>query len=241
MNNTAKKPAISLPNIWVRKLFGPLGVRGFRAMDYLEHMRKTWMRAHLPSMLPFSIRRSLANSTSGTTFREKALKTFYPTDLNINSASNPYNTRYMLVQQAPNGATLGASLAPSWSISSDEMCQVVPSASFVTPGVKVPLGFTQDTPGYSESGTYIGTPPYGMSVKLLAMAAVETAYGVSDSVITAGTLLVPSAVTNGYLGPLGNVAGIFWCVGAAGSTSEGAGTGIEVFQALFPMGVDVIT
>ena len=230
MKNTAKKPAISLPTLWIKKLFGPLGVRGFRAMDYLEHMRRTWMPRHA---------RSLANI--GTIFRDSGLKTFYPTDLVVNSSTNPYNNRYMLVQQAPNGATLSATLAPSYTISSDDMCQVVPSASFVTPGVRVPLGFTQDSPGYSESGVYVASYPISTAVQLLCMGGRSTAYGVADAVITAGTLLVPSAITNGYLGALGNVAGIYWCVGAAGSTSEGNNTGIEVYQALFPMGVDVIT
>jgi hypothetical protein len=234
MKNTAKKPAISLPNIWVRKLFGPLGVRGFRAMDYLEHMRRTWMPRNLAPM-----RRALANI--GTVFRDGAVKTYYPTDMILNSVSNPYNNRYVLVQQSPAGATLPATQNPSWTVSSDYMCQVVPSASFVTPGARVPLGFMTDTPGYSESGNYVSSLPYGGTVQLLAMGARSTAYAIADSAIVAGTLLVPSAATNGFLGPLGAVAGIYWCVGVAGSTSEGAGTGIELYQALFPMGVDVIT
>jgi len=225
-----KKPATSPFNVWVRKSFGPLGVRAFRAMDYLDHMRRTYMPAQTARM-------ALANI--GTTFHPHGIKTYYPTDCVPGSTTNPYtNNRYSLVQQAPPGATLNATLNPSYSISSDSMCQVVPSASFVTPGARVPLGIMTDEPG-NEVNTN-GTP-YGGAVQLLCMGAARSTYAISDSVIVAGTLLVPSAITNGYLGAVPAVAGIYWCVGAAGSTSEGAGTGIELFQALFPLGVDVIT
>lgn len=215
------------PAIHVVRKLGPLGVRGFRSMDYFRQMLG-WR---------FTPEGTRALANIGTAFRVNGTKTYYPTDCVPNSTSNPYNSRYMLVQQAPAGATLGTTLAPSYSISSDDMCQVVPSASFVTPGARVPLGFMTDEVGNSA----LDSIPYGGTVALLCGAARATLYGIADSAINAGTLLIPSANTNGQLGPPGSVAGVFWCVGAAGSTSEGAGTGIEVYQNLFPLSIDEIT
>ena len=215
------------PTIYVPKKYGPLGVRGFRALDYFRHMMN-WR--YTPEGVA-----TLANI--GTVFRVFGTKTYYPTDCVPQGTTNPYNSRYMLVQQAPAGSTLGATLAPAYAVSSDDMCQVVPSATFVTPGARVPLGFMTDEVGNNSADAI----PYSGTVALLCGGARATLYGIADSVIAAGGLLVPSLVTNGYLGPVGNIAGVFWCVGAAGSTSEGAGTGIEVYQNLFPVSVDEIT
>lgn len=216
------------PQTWVPKKYGPLGVRQFRAMDYFRFMSGWWKTP--------AGRAAIANA-GGTTFSDGALSTYYPTDCVPNSSTNPYISRYVLVQQAPTSAVLNATLAPSYAISTDDMCQVVPSASFVTPGARVPLGFMQDEVGNS----LLDTAPYGGNVLLLCGGAKSTAYGITDTAIPAGTLLVPSLLTNGYLGSPGAVAGVFWCVGAAGSTSEGAGTGVEVYQSLFPLSIDEIT
>ena len=222
------------PAIHVVKKYGPLGVRGFRAQDYFNAMRG-WADRNVAGRAAMS--RSMALANIGTTFRDHGMKTYYPSDCVPNSSTNPYNNRYMLVQQAPNGTTLGTTLAPSYTISSDSICQVVPSASFVTPGARVPLGIMTDEVGNSA----LDSAPFSGSVFLFCGGGKSTMYGIADAVITAGSLLVPSSVTNGYLGPVPAVAGVYWCVGSAGSTSEGAGTGIELYQNLFPVSVDEIT
>ena len=220
------------PAIHVAKKYGPLGVRGFRAADYFRAM-KGWCDANIPGRAAMSA--SMANI--GTTFRDHGMKTYYPSDVVPNSSTNPYNSRYILVQQAPNGTTLSATLAPSYTIGSDSICQTVPGAVFVSPGVRVPLGIMTDEVGNSA----LDQAPFSGDVFLFCGGGRSTMYAIADAVITAGSLLVPSSVTNGYLGPVPAVAGVYWCVGAAGSTSEGAGTGIELYQNLFPVSVDEIT
>lgn len=228
------RPITSFPAVWVPKIFGPLGVRAFRFSDYFEHMRG-WAHANL---FP---RESRALANIGTVFRDNGMKTYYPTDVVANSSTNPYNNRYMLVQQSPAGATLNATLAPTYVIGSDSMCQVVPSASFVSPGASIPLGIMTDTLGYSESGTEVVQYPISGAVMLFCGGGRSTMYAISDSVIVAGKPLIPSSITNGFLGAVPAVQGVYWCVGMSGSTSEGAGCGIELYQNLFPISVGEIT
>lgn len=213
------------PRIWVPKRYGPLGVRSFRAMDYFNAMRG-WSMRNLPEMILSNV---------GGHFYPHGMKTMYPSDVVPGSATNPYLNRYMLVQQAPPGTTLSATLAPSYTIDSTSICNVYPTGNPSQP--TVPIGIMTDDVG----NTALDAVPYGGAVQLLCGAARQTTQAVADAVITAGSLLIPSRTTAGYLGNVPAIAGIYWCVGFAGNTSEGAATEIDLVQNLFPVSVDEIT
>lgn len=211
------------PSFTPRRKFGPLGVRAFRAVDWIAEQRRLARRRMAVS---------LANLGEG--FHPLGLKTFYPTDVIPASTSNPYtNARYSLVKQAAPGTTLGATL--QWGglvITSDDLCTIMAAAD-----ISIPLGIAIDEPGNSQ----LDTAPFSTGVQLLGNAAGATLQGITDKAIAAGTLLVPSQSTAGNLGTTPNVAGLYWCVGLSLSTSEGAQTMIEFDGGRFVIGVDEIT
>ena len=206
------------PQIHVVKKYGPLGVRGFRAADYLAHMRR------------MARREAFANVAEG--FYKDGRSTFYPSDVVPNNSSNPYNQRYLLVKLAPYGTALGASIAPGWTVLSDDIVQIMAAAD-----ISIPLGFMTDDVGNAA----LDTPPYSGTVQMLGNASSLTIQGVTDKQIFAGQLLIPSLTVAGEVGVIPNIAGVYWCVGLAISTSEGAGTLIEIDASRFPISVDEIT
>lgn len=219
-----ERSAGGAPNVWVPKKWGPLGVRAFRAADWLDAMVRA-ERRHM---------RAMANV--GGAFSPRGCRTYYPTDVIPNSASNPYNNaRYSLVKQAAPGTVLGATL--QWgglTISSDSLCTMMAAGD-----ISVPLGICTDEPG--GNGSTADSAPFGSNVQLLGAAAHTTMQAIADSVIAAGRLLVPSSTTAGNVGNVPNIAGVYWCVGLSLSTSEGAQTEIDIDQGRFPISVDEIT
>lgn len=210
-------------NIIIRRKFGPLGVRAFRAAEWIAEQRRMARR-----------RMAIGLANVGEGFHPLGLKTFYPTDVVPNGVSNPYtNARYSLVKQAPPGTTLGATL--QWGglvITSDDLCTIMAAAD-----ISIPLGIAIDEPGNSQ----LDTAPFSTGVQLLGNAAGATLQGITDKAIAAGTLLVGSQSTAGNLSTVPNVAGLYWCVGLSLSTSEGAQTLIEFDGGRFVIGVDEIT
>lgn len=218
----ADRLAGKAPHIWVPKMYGPLGVRGFRAADYFAHMRRMGLRARMAA--------GLANVGEG--FHARGLKTYYPADVVPNSTSNPYNSRYLLVKQAPQGTVLGASIAPGWTVNADDICYILGAAD-----ISIPLGVMTDDIGNAA----LNAPPYSSNVQLLGGANEATILLVTDKQVQAGQLLVPSLTAAGNASTVPAVAGVYWCVGMALSTSEGATTLIEADPERFPISVDEIT
>lgn len=218
------------PDIWVPKQYGPLGVRGFRAHEYL----RAWADQRRAMQAWFAGRGAkcaMANIDVG--FYDGGMATTYPSDVIPGSLSNPYLNRYMLVKQAPPGTTLAANLVPTGLVvSSDDICQIMGAAD-----VSIPLGVMTDDVGNAP----LDAPPYSGNVTYLGNAAKSTQQMVTDSAIVAGKLLIPSLTTAGFVGPVPNIAGVYWCPGMSISTSEGASTLIEVDAMRIPVSVDEIT
>jgi hypothetical protein len=234
-NQPAKKSKIHVPNVFIPKIYGPLGVRSFRDMDYFAAM-KGWAKKHLGHLFA----KQLALANIGGHFSDHGLRTYYPADCVPGLATlNPYANRYMLVQQSPSGTLLGPTLAPSYTVPSDAICQV--SGSQVGAQV-IPLGImTDDVGNPPPNSTITEPPPYSGGVALFCGGGRSTLQAVADSLIVAGKILVPSSVTNGFVGPVPTAPGISWAVGVSGNTSEGLGTEIDLFQNLFPISVGEVT
>ena len=103
--------------------------------------------------------------------------------------------------------------------------------------ISIPLGICTDEPG----GATLDTAPYSTNVQLLGNAAGATSQLITDKQVFAGQLLVPSSTVAGEVSTVPNIAGVYWCVGLAISSSEGATTLIEADVSRFPISVDEIT
>jgi hypothetical protein len=152
---------------------------------------------------------ALANVAEG--FRPGGKKTYYPVD-------QPYATRYLLVTQAQSSDTGASTLNSSYSIAYQDMCKVNPITR-----IAIPLGIATDEPGNTSGDS----APFSTNVALLGGAGTATLCGVADAAINAGTLMVQSGTTAGYIGALPATAGAYYTVGLSLSTSEGAATLIE--------------
>lgn len=155
---------------------------------------------------------SLANVAEG--FRPGAKKTYYPVD-------QPYATRYLLVTQASSADSGASTLNSSYGIAYQDMCKVNPITRIL-----IPLGICTDEPGNTSGDS----APFSANVSLLGGGGTASLQGVSDAAINAGTILVGSGTTAGYVGALPSTAGAYYTVGLALSTSEGAATLIEFDQ-----------
>lgn len=153
--------------------------------------------------------RSLPNVAEG--FRPNGLKTYYPVD-------QPYATRFLLVTQASSADTNASTLNSTYGIAYQDMCKVNPITRIL-----IPLGICTDEPGNTSGDS----APFSANVALLGSGLTATLQGVTDAAINAGTLLVGSGTTAGYVGALPSTAGAYYTVGLSISTSEGAATLIE--------------
>lgn len=144
----------------------------------------------------------------------------------------PYATRYLMVQFAPPGTAQPSGIP--YALPSYALFQQYPIANG-----QVPLGICADEPGSGLTGT-LDINPIPSQVTLLGSAS-KSLIGITDSVVTAGTILVASTTTAGQLKALPNVAGLYWSPGVAISTSEGAGAQIEFDPRPDAIGVDIIT
>ena len=166
-------------------------------------------------------KRVLANAAEG--FHPGGKWTAYPIDF-------PYATRYLMVSFAPQGSAQPNPGLPGITLS--PLINLYP-----TTRLAIPLGIATDEP----DNTSLDSVPYGTNVQLIGGAAAATCIGVSDSVVTQGTLLVGSTTVAGELTSLPNVPGSYWSPGLALSTSEGLGAQIEFDPRVQVVNVDVIT
>lgn len=183
------------------------------------------------SVTPFDIERFIARhlfskrvlANAGEGFHPGGKWTAYPVDY-------PYTLRYLMVAFAqpidtqPAAGLPGITLSPTVSL-------------YPTSRLAIPLGIATDEP----DNTSLDSVPYGTNIALLGGACMATLIGVSDSVITKGTLLCGSTTTAGQLTAVPNVPGSYWSPGLSLSTSEGAAAQIEFDPRVQVINVDVIT
>jgi hypothetical protein len=209
----------NLPRIWVPKKFG---VVSFTPIDPVA-MLKRMIRANMNAM-GLGARTALANAGEG--WHLNGLWTGFAADA-------PYTTRYLMVQFAPSGTAQPANIPytlPAWSL-----FQQYPIANG-----GIPLGICADEPGSGLSGT-LDINPIPSNINLLGSAS-KSLIGITDSVVSYGSVLVPSATTAGYLrSSAGLPAGLYQTPGIAISTSEGNGAQIEFDPRPGFIGIDILT
>lgn len=172
---------------------------------------------------------SLANVAEG--FRPGGLKTYYPVECYA-SATTAYPVRYLLVGQAISSDTSASTINSTYGISYDDMCIKVPTTRLL-----IPLGFMTDAPGLGG----LDTNPISGTVQLLGGAQQKTILGVADGVINAGTILIASGNTAGYVQALPATAGAYYTVGLSISTSEANALPIEIDPRPAWIAVQVVT
>lgn len=188
--------------------------------------KKLGLPAHASLAGPGSAGRlpmSLANVAEG--FSPNGLRTYYPVDV-------PYTTRYLLVTQASSADSGASTLNTTFGISFSRMCKLNPITRIL-----IPLGICTDEP----DNTQLDETPFSTNIALLGGAGNATLNGITDAVVNAGTILVQSGTTAGYIGAIPSTAGAYYTVGLALTTSEGAGARQEFDPRPAWLAVQVVT
>ena len=209
----------NLPRIWVPKKFGVVSKTPYNPAAMLKRMIRANMNA-----LGLGAHPEMANAGEG--WHQGGMWTGFAVDA-------PYTVRYLMVQFAPSGTAQPSNIPytlPAWSL-----FQQYPIANG-----GVPLGICADEPGTGLSGT-LDINPIPSNVTLLGSAS-KSLVGITDSVVTFGSILVASATTPGYLRSIAGLpAGLYWSPGVAISSSEGNGAQIEFDPRPDSIGIDIIT
>lgn len=129
----------------------------------------------------------------------------------------PYSLRYLLVCLSPPGTAQPAGIPYTYPTNALVNLYPTLNRSFY------PLGICTDDPGNGG----LDFQPIQANVQMLGGGQHRSQVGITDSVVTYNTLLVPSATVAGELVGLPSTPGSYWSVGLSLSTSEGLGAQIE--------------
>jgi hypothetical protein len=200
-------------NVWAKKRFGIVSIKPFDIRPLLARM-----------LFGLKMANAMANAAEG--WHPDGMISLWPVDY-------PYTTRYLMVQYALSTQMPVGGQPPYFSS--------LPAWSFVqqyqTNRLGIPLGICTDEPDNST----LDTEPFKANIQLLGAGERRTQIGITDSVVTHGTLLVGSSSVAGELTALPSTPGSYWSPGLALSDSEGATGQIEFDPRVQVVNVDVLT